>query len=93
MIGLVVLILVAGGLYMFFYGKIATNSALKPVVPAINPTSQTQSSPAAQIVTEANIDQTLDNTDKTMQKSINQATSDLNDVSKIDSTQDSTNGL
>lgn len=61
--------------------SVSQTSAVQPTTPIISP------------VTSSNVDQTLSNTDSTMQQSIDQANTDLNLVNNIDQTQDNTNGL
>jgi hypothetical protein len=56
-------------------------------------TVSAEPSPGVTPVTAANVDQTLNNADSTMQQTVNQANTDLNSVSNIDSSQDSTSGL
>lgn len=104
-IGSVVGILILGMVIYIFSGNkhVPATQSLTQAIPSTQTqavtVAPTASSPKAQPtiiispVTTANADQTLNTTDSTMQQSINQANTDLNDLNSIDSTQDTTNGL
>ena len=59
----------------------------------ITPTSAGPATPVITPVTAANVDQTLNNTDTSMQQAVNQVNTDLNSISSINPSQDSTSGL
>jgi len=100
-IGFVILVLIGMGAYILFPGKYmmskkATTASQQNAPSGLPSSSQSganQPIPVISPITSANVDQTLNNTDTTMQQSIDQANSDLNKVNSIDQTQDSTNGL
>ncbi|HVA96323.1 MAG TPA: hypothetical protein VND99_01590 [Candidatus Acidoferrales bacterium] len=91
---IVLIIIVAAGAYLFL-----TRKASPQAMNTQNTTQKTSmvspAKPTAEVtpVTAANVDQTLNNTDSTVQSAVDQANTDLNSVSQVDSSQDSTTGL
>lgn len=62
-------------------GSAQNNSTVPTATPGITP------------VTASNADQTLNNTDASMQQSLTQMNTDLNDLNNVDTTQDNPNNL
>ncbi|MDE2026850.1 MAG: hypothetical protein KGJ07_10290, partial [Patescibacteria group bacterium] len=90
---IVLILVVAAGAYLFLTRKSSPVAMNTQHTMTKTTTVTTAPSPEITPVTEANVDQTLSNTDTTMQTAMNQANADLNSVSQIDSTQDNTTGL
>ena len=91
---IILVILIAGGAYFFMTRHVSPQQSGKQQAMQSVPTQVMQKkSPAVTPVTAANVDQTLHNADTTMQQTINQANADLNSVSTINTSQDSTSGL
>jgi len=90
----IIIVFLVGACAFFFITK---QTPKKNPTLAQQPTTQTiPSTPATPVVspvTASNVDQTLNNTDATMQQTINQANDNLTSVSTIDTSQDSTSGL
>lgn len=89
--GIIVILLIAGISYYF-----SGHNQPTPVAPtnvAQSTTSTGSQSPTVTPVTASNVDQALNNTNTKIQNSINQANTDLNDISNIDTTQDNVNNL
>jgi len=92
---IILLIIIAAGAY-FFYMKAGSHSLSYTQGAMVKKTTMIPvSKPTTHItpITPANVDQTLNTTDATMQQAMNQADADLNSVNQIDTTQDSTTGL
>lgn len=90
-VGIAVIIIIVGGAYITM-----TKHNAKPTTLTQNINTQTASvtpSPGVTPVTPANVDQTLNNVNTTMQQTVNQANTDLTNVSNIDTSQDNTSGL
>jgi hypothetical protein len=91
-----VFILAAGAyLYMTMQNKPKPMAAAKPVT-LVTPTAvqvTAPPTPAISPVTSSNVDSTLDNNDAKVKQATDQATTDLNSVNKVNSSQDSTSGL
>lgn len=87
--GVVALMIVLGAGVVFMM--------IKKGVPSYNPTSTTAptytAAPSATPISTSNVDQTLGNTDNSVQQSIDQANTDLNQVSNVNSAQDTNTGL
>ena len=96
-VGFFLLVLVGSGTYLFLSRhttvKPTTATHTLPTTASTSTISATQPTPVISPVTQPNVDQTLHNTDTTMQQSINQVNTDLNQINSIDKTKDSTNGL
>jgi len=69
-----------------------TPSVAIPALQKSNYQAQNQT-PTLAPVTAANADQSLNTTDANMQQSLNQVTTDLNDLNSVDTTQDNPNNL
>ena len=93
----ILLFIIIAGAYFFMTKQnnpkpMAMTQPAKQVTPTPIPPTNVPT-PVISPVTTGNVDQTLNNSDATVQQASNQATTDVNSVSKINSTQDSTNGL
>ncbi|MCL5003675.1 MAG: hypothetical protein M1352_00185 [Patescibacteria group bacterium] len=88
------LIIVIAGIYFYLQNKPITKLSIQPnpVKEDSNAVSQT-STPTPTPVTAANVDQTLNNTEASIQKALDQTDADLKALNSIDKTQDSTVGL
>ncbi|SRR6266568_1352806 len=93
----ILLFIIIAGAYFFMTKQntpkpIAMTQPSKQVTPTlISPTNVP--TPIISPVTTGNVDQTINTSDATVQQASNQATTDVNSVSTINSSQDSTNGL
>lgn len=95
-IGVILVIFIAAGSYTLLHRSTRTQSTgTTQALPTQKnePTSLTKQTPVISPVTSSTVDQTLNNTDTTMQNSINQANTDLNQINSVDTSQDNTNGL
>lgn len=95
-IGAILVILVIGGGLLFITSHHA--APVQPMMAQKTPPTQAPAitgvpTPVISPVTAQNVDQTLSNTDSKMQQAVNQANSDLNNISTINASQDSTSGL
>ncbi|HWY78871.1 MAG TPA: hypothetical protein VNW29_00780 [Candidatus Sulfotelmatobacter sp.] len=90
--GIILLIIIAAG---FFYFTKHTNKPFTMKQPAVQttPIASKQIAPTITPVTAGNVDQTLNNSDASMQQAVSQANTDLTSVNSINLSQDSTNGL
>ncbi len=86
-LGAIVALLLLGGYFLFSRRNRNQSTVSQQNTQTLSP------SPQITPVTPVNADQTLNNSDATMQQAINQANSDLNSISNIDQSQDSTSGL
>ena len=85
----VLVVVIVGAVYLML-----PKTSVAPTTPARQTAQPNQGTQTTQTkVTPSNVGQTLQNTDTTMQQAIDQANSDLNDISKINTSQDSTSGL
>jgi hypothetical protein len=82
---IIVLLIVAGGVFVLLRKNTTTPIAQK--------TNIVVSSPSPTPVTSNNVDAVLNNTDTSMQQSIDQANTDLNQISNINTSQDTNTGL
>lgn len=91
----VIVILGIGGFLLLSHHKAKNeeNNAMTRQSIQNAPITSTQPTPVISPVTSGNVEQTLNNTDSTMQQSMNQANTDLNSVNGIDKSQDNTSGL
>lgn len=93
---IVIVLLSVGGNLLFAHHKSQTTltiPAQQTIQQVQNTTQSLSPTPVISPVTSANVDKTLDNTDTTMQQSMNQVTSDLKDINNINASQDNTSGL
>lgn len=93
-IAVVLILLVGGGVYALLrHSKTPNSTIVQQTTPVVSPTTALQPTPVISPVTSGNVDQTFDNTDTTMQQSVNQANTDLQSINGIDTSQDNTSGL
>lgn len=92
---IIVVLLIAGAAAYFFMHKNAPTPQpmVKKESMVPSPTTASLPTPVITPVTTANVDQTLNNTNTSMQQAVNQVNTDLNSISSINSSQDSTAGL
>lgn len=86
---LLVVLLVVGAAFFVILGKNKTNYSNKSAT--LNTNTKNIASPSATPITANNVDQTLDNTNSSVQQSIDQANNDLNQINSIDKSLDNTN--
>lgn len=101
LVGVSVFIVVAGAIGYYLYTQqqakqisaVPTSTPIVNQVPLVSTIPSATTVPSATPVTQTNVDQTLNNTDAAMQKSVDQANTDLNTINSINKTSDTTSGL
>jgi len=94
---IVIIVLILGGLGYFIMGQkkpqptMAIKTTIKKVLPTSTPTLTP--TPTVPPVTEANAQQTLTNTDGSIQQSLDQVNTDMNSLNTVNSSQDNPNSL
>ena len=87
LLGLALIVLLSAVGYFVLLSKNNSSKQAIRTAPAIT------TNPTPTPISQANVDQTLTNTDTSLQQSTDQANTDLNQINSISTNQDTTNGL